>query len=400
MRVLIADALPAAAVAELATAGFEVRSDPSLKDATLTQALRDFGPEVLVVRSTRVTAQMLGAAGTLGLIVRAGAGTNTIAVEEAAARGVYVANCPGRNSAAVAELAFGLMVTADRRIPNAVRDLRRGLWRKKYYASAHGLAGRTLGLLGLGGIGMEMVRRARGFAMPVIAWSRSLTPARASELGVTRAASPLDVARADVVSVHVALCDETRHLVDAEFLSTMRQGAILINTSRGAVVDQDALLHAVRNRDLRAGLDVFDDEPAGGEGVYSGPLQAEDHVFVTPHIGASTSQAQEAVASEATRIIRAYRDDGNVPNCVNLCEGSPATHMLVVRHKDEVGVLAGVLDVLRGAEINVQEMENIIFAGARAAVARIRLDRSVGDPILDRIRNFEQVLAVSLVELQ
>lgn len=400
MRVLVADRLPASALDELAAAGFLVHSDAGLSGSTLTTAMREHDPEILIVRSTKVTAEALDAGASLGLIIRAGAGTNTIAVADAASRGIYVANCPGKNSAAVAELAFGLMVAADRQIPNAVRDLRAGRWRKKHYAAARGLAGRKLGLLGLGAIGLEMVQRAAGFDMPVIAWSRSLTPQRAAALGIGYAATPLEVAAADVVSVHVALCDETRGLVDRRFLEAMAPGAILVNTSRGAVVDQTALLDHVKHRGLRAGLDVFADEPSGGEAEYEGPLRNEEHVFVTHHIGASTAQSQEAVAAEAVRIARSYREDGEVPNCVNLCASSPATHLLVVRHRDEVGVLAGVLDRLRVAELNVQEMENIIFDGARAAIARIRVDGSINAQTLASIRDADCVLAVSVVELQ
>lgn len=400
MRVLVADSLPRTALDALSGAGFVVHSDPALGGGDLLAALRNIDPEVLVVRSTKVPEAALDAGASLGLIVRAGAGTNTIAVPEAAARGIYVANCPGKNSAAVAELAFGLMIAADRQIPNAVRDLRAGQWRKGHYSKANGLAGRRLGILGLGSIGLEMARRAAGFEMPVVAWSRSLTKARAKALGIKFAAHPREVAAADVVSVHLALCPDTRGLVDAAFLSAMHPGSILINTSRAEVVDEAALLAAVRGHGLRAGLDVFDGEPSGAQGTYEGALRHEDHVFVTHHIGASTTQSQEAVAAEAVRIVRAYRDDGAVPNCVNLCEASPATHLLVVRHRDNVGVLAGVLEVLRAAELNVQEMENIIFDGARAAIARIRVDGAPGPATMDLIRGAEHVLAVSLVELQ
>ena len=180
--------------------------------------------------------------GALKLVVRAGAGYNTIDVAAASRRGIYVSNCPGKNSIAVAELAFGLILALDRRIADNVISLRQGQWNKTEYSKARGLYGRTLGLIGVGRIGREMIPRAKGFSMPVVAWSRSLTPAEARELGVEYAASPVEVARrADIVSVHLASNAETRGRIDAEFFEAMRQGAYFINTSRAELVDPVAL---------------------------------------------------------------------------------------------------------------------------------------------------------------
>ena len=399
MHVLIADSLPSTALDRLNGAGFDVTFEPNLAGDALRDAIRRLEPEVIVVRSTRLSEEMFRESRNLGLVVRAGAGTNTIDVAAASALGVYVANCPGRNAAAVAELAFGLLIAADRQIPNATRDLRNGVWAKKKYAKAAGLHGRTIGLLGLGSIGREVAIRAHAFGMNVVAWSRSLTDEAALELGVARASTPLEVARqSDAVSVHVALTDDTRELIDREFVAAMKPGGIFVNTSRGGVVNEEALAWGVRERGLRCGLDVFADEPSGSE-PFESPLVDEELVFGTHHIGASTEQAQEAVALEAVRVVEAYRDTGDVPNCVNLCEQSPATHMLVVRHKDEVGALAGIFDLLRAAEINVQETQNIIFDGARAAVARIRTDRAPNDDLLAGLRSSESVLAVGVIDL-
>ena len=178
-------------------------------------------------------------ASKLSLIVRAGAGVNTIDVEAANQRGIYVTNCPGKNSAAVAELAIGLLIACDRRIVSATNDLRSGQWRKKEYGKARGLRGRTLGIIGVGMIGKEVIRRAHGLGMQVVAWSRSLNEALAAELGVTYCASPLEVAQcSDAVSIHVAAAPETNKLVGREFLDAMKNGAILINAARGEVVDR------------------------------------------------------------------------------------------------------------------------------------------------------------------
>ncbi len=397
MKVLIADRLPEASVAELRDAGFDVTSDPALAGDALAASLGRLKPEVLIVRSTRVEVAALEAAPELGLIVRAGAGTNTIDVAAAADRGVYVANCPGKNSTAVAELALGLILSADRQIPNNVRDVRAGVWAKKKYGAARGLCGRTLGVVGFGAIGSEVAKRARAFGMQVIAWSEVYLD-DGSSTGIRRVDELIDIAReADVVSVHLPLTPETRGLIDRTFVETMKPGAILVNTARGGIVDEEALAWGLENRGLRAGLDVYDDEPRAGDSTFDTPLARHDLFFGTHHIGASTDQAQEAVAAEAARIVTAYRDRGEVPNCVNLCEHSPATTMLVVRHRDEVGVLAGVFDALREARINVQETENIIFEGARAAVARILVDAEPPADVLAELTASPSILALSTV---
>src|SRR5262249_377942 len=190
---LIADKFPDAGQADLVRIGCEVVYESDLKDSDLVQAIRSGGADVLVVRSTRVTGEMLEA-GRLSLVVRAGAGYNTIDVQTPSACGIYVANCPGNNSIAVAELAFGFILALDRRIPDNVADLRQGRWNKKEYSKARGVFGRTLGLIGLGRIGQEMVQRGRAFGMPVVAWSRSLTSQRAHDLGVEMKQSPVEVA--------------------------------------------------------------------------------------------------------------------------------------------------------------------------------------------------------------
>jgi D-3-phosphoglycerate dehydrogenase / 2-oxoglutarate reductase len=400
MRVLVADKFEKSGLDGLAAAGCEVLFEPDVSEDALTDRIGASSAEVLVVRSTKVTRAMLEA-GRLSLVVRAGAGYNTIDVDAASERGISVANCPGKNSIAVAELAFALILALDRRVAENVADLRRGVWNKKEYGRAKGLFGRKLGLLGMGGVGREMVPRARAFGMPVAAWSRSLTPEAAAALGVERRDSPRDVARdADVVSVHVALKPETKGMIGQDFFAAMKPGAFFINTSRAEVVDQAALERAVRQKGIRAGLDVFAGEPAGGAGAVDDPIFQLPGVIGTHHIGASTDQAQEAIAAETVRIVREYSKNGRAPNVVNLARKSPATHLLVVRHLDRVGVLATVFDALKEAGINVQETENIVFDGARAAVARIQLDQPPTAKTLDGIRRSTgDILEVSLLEL-
>src|SRR3954452_15492320 len=397
MKVLVADSFEQSGLDGLRAAGCDVVYDPALAGDTLAAALGDTRAQVLVVRSTKVTAPMMDA-GHLSLIVRAGAGYNTIDVAHASERGIYVSNCPAKNAIAVAELAFGLILSLDRRIPDNVAALRAGAWDKNEYSKAQGLYGRTLALLGVGSIGQEMIRRAAGFGMNVVIWSRRfdgqqrpMTDIEAREMGVESALrsialdlapTPADaVAHADIVSLHVALGPETRGLVNASLLAKMKPGTIVINTARGEVVVYAALAAAVRERGLRVGLDVYANEPSSATAPFTDDLVALPGVYGTHHIGASTDQAQEAIAAETVRIIRSYKETGRVPNVVNLARRTPATHMLVVRHKNVPGVLAHVFNHLRQADLNVQETENIVFEGAEAAVARINLDGAPGPDV-------------------
>lgn len=400
MLVLIADKFEQSGVDGLKAIGCEISYQPDLKDDTLVSAISAAQPDVLVVRGTKVTEPML-AAGPVKLVVRAGAGYNTIDVAAASRRGIYVSNCPGKNSIAVAELAFALILALDRRIADNVTSLRRGEWNKKEFSKARGLYGRTLGLIGVGKIGQEMIPRARAFGMRVIAWSRSLTPEGAEQLGIDYEATALDVARqADVVSVHLALKPDTKGLIGSEFFSVMREGAYLINTSRGEVVDQQALVQAMRTRAIRAGLDVFTNEPTSATAEFADEFAREPGLYGTHHIGASTDQAQEAIAAETVRIVREFKETGNVPNVVNLAQQTPATHRLVVRHLDRPGVLATVLETLKAEHINVQEMENIVFEGAEAAVARINLEKPPSGKTLERLAaETSDIIELDLLEL-
>ncbi len=352
------------------------------------------------MRGTEVTKPMLET-GHLSLIVRAGAGYNTIDVKAASQYGIYVANCPGKNSAAVAELAFGLLLALDRRVVDNAVDLKRGVWNKKEYSKARGILGSTLGLIGVGGIGREMIPRARAFGMPVVAWSRSLTEEKARALGVEPRRTPEEVAAAaDAVSVHVALKPETRGLIGEKFFAAMKPGALFVNTSRAEVVDQAALERAVSEKGIRAALDVFNEEPTGGSGEVRAPIFDLPAVIGTHHIGASTDQAQEAIAAETVRIVREFERTGRAPNVVNLARQSPACCILVVRHYNRVGVLASVFDELRRAGINVSETENVVFEGANAAVVRIHLEKAPAESILDSIRKSSYyIIELSLVTL-
>jgi D-3-phosphoglycerate dehydrogenase len=299
-------------------------------------------------------------------------------------------------------MVWGLILASDRRIADQTSDLRAGKWNKKEYSKAHGLYGRTLGVIGVGQIAREVIERAKAFGMRVVAWSRSLTQAAADELAIERADSAVAVARAaDVVTINVAATDQTKHLVNPEFCDALKAGATLINTSRGSVVDEAALIKAMNEKGVRAGLDVFTGEPASASGEFRSQLASHPNVTGTHHIGASTDQAQDAIAAEAVRIVRVYKQTGEVLNMVNRCAKSPATRLLVVRHRNRPGVLAHVIGEIGKAQINIEEMENVIYQGAEAACAMIRLDGEPPHAVLHKIRSgSDNILSVELTAIE
>lgn len=401
MKVLIADKFEKSGVEGLTALGCEVVSDPDLGPETLPGAMKEHDPDVLVVRSTKVPAPVFDAARALALVIRAGAGYDTIDVEAASKRAISVANCPGKNSTAVAELAWGLICALDRKIAQQTMDLRDGKWDKKGYGKAEGLKGRTLGVIGTGMIGLEVIKRAHAFEMPVLAWSRSLDDAKAKDLGVTRATSPMDVAKnADVLTLHVAATPDTKGMVNAEFLGAMKKGAFLINTTRGSLVDEAALIKAMDEKGVMAGLDVYENEPGASDTSFDSALAKHPNVVGTHHVGASTNQAQEAIADEAVRIVRVFMATGEIPNVVNRKTGSEAKRLLVVRHENRPGVLAHVIGRISEAKVNIEEMENVIFQGNKGACAKIRLGDALSREVMTAIEDGSAgVLSVELTEI-
>ena len=371
MRVLLADRLHPLATQALSEAGFDWEMDATLANDTLEEAIKHFNPDVLVVRSTRVSAAHVHAGAALSLVIRAGAGVNTIDLGACSDAGIFVGNCPGRNAVAVAELTMGLMIAIDRQIADNVLDLRAHRWNKKRFSQADGLKGKTLGLLGMGRIGQAVARRARSFDLDVVAWSRSLTPEQADVLGVRYAASPAEVAeQSNILSLHLAATDDTRGIVDRELLASMPDGSVVLNTSRAELIDEEALLETLETRGFRAGLDVFKGEPQEKACAFEHPLAQHPAVYGTHHIGASTTQAQMAVAQAVVESVISFRQTGSVPHGVNLAQRGQRPS-LVLRHLDRVGVLAAVLDIVRGEGRNIQEMDNILFQGGNAACAQV-----------------------------
>ena len=319
LKILFADKFPETQLQQLQDQGHECDLQPDLDGDTLPQAVND--AEVLVVRSTKIKSDTIGAAASLRLIIRAGAGTNTIDKDAAADRGIPVCNIPGKNAVAVAELAMGLLIAIDRRIPENVIDLRAGRWNKKKYSVAQGLMGRHMGIIGLGAIGLAVAERARAFGIHVYVVDK---PDRSAQTRETLAGLGLQTVPdldsmlkvCDIISLHVPSAAETKGMVDAEFVAKLQPGAILINASRGDVIDETALLAAMKEKGIRAGLDVYADEPSAGEGAFSSTLASHPNTCGTHHIGASTDQAQKAVSDGVLEVIEAFVG-GTVMNCVN-----------------------------------------------------------------------------------
>jgi D-3-phosphoglycerate dehydrogenase len=401
MHILFADRLSEQTVTDLEARGHTCVVEPGLSAEDLPDHIK--GYDGLVVRSTKVTKAVFEAADRLVLVIRAGAGTNTIDTDAAASRGVFVSNVPGRNAAAVAELTMGLLLAIDRRIPDNVADLREGRWDKAQYSKADGVLGKTMGIIGLGSIGFAVAERATAFGIRVQAVAKAGRSAyavtRADELGITLCDSLEDlVSSSDIVTLHVPASAETKNLVDADFLGRMKPGAILLNTSRGDVVDELALLAVLDGGSVRAGLDVFADEPSAGQASWDSPLASHPRVVATHHIGASTNQAQRAIAEGVTEIVGAFVA-GEPRHCVNLDNARLGSSTLTVRHLDRVGVLAAVLDRLSAAGLNVQDMQNRVFRGGEAAVAFIDVEGDASDELLTGIRETPHVLGVSKVTL-
>jgi D-3-phosphoglycerate dehydrogenase len=401
MRILFADRLPDKTLADLESHGHECVMEPALTADDLAGRIAGF--EGLVVRSTKVPKDVFDAADRLALVIRAGAGTNTIDTDAAAGHGVFVCNVPGRNAVAVAELTMGLLLALDRRIPDNVADLREGRWDKTTYGKAEGLLGSTMGIIGLGSIGFAVAERAAAFGIRLQAQARSgrsaESLARAEELGITMCETLEElVSSSDIVSLHVPAGPDTKHLVDERFLGWMKPGAILLNTSRGDVVDEPALLAALDAGRLRAGLDVFADEPGAGQGPWESALARHRNVVATHHIGASTNQAQRAIADGVAEIVDAFVA-GEARHCVNLAPHRLGSATLTVRHLDRVGVLAKVLERLSVEHLNVEHMVNRVFRGGDAAVASIDVEGHPSEELLADLRQVPHVLGVTVVEL-
>ena len=394
VKVLIADKFPEPYIQQLKDLNLEVIYFPKLGENDLPEATSEV--DILVVRSTIVNEDTINKSSSLNLIIRAGSGVNNINIPAANKKGIYVANCPGMNAVAVAELAMGLMISLDRRIPDNVIDFRSGKWNKGEYSKAQGLKGKTLGVIGVGNIGKEVAKRALAFEMNVYGKDISrIEGVPIKDFSEMNKLIPL----CDVITIHLPATSQTKNLFNKEMFGYMKPNSLLINTSRPDIIDEDALLDAIKEKNIRVAFDVFKGEPEAKTGEVTSKLQNNPNVYVTHHIGASTEQAQDAVAEETVRIIKDFTTSGVIAHWVNRAKITDAHYQLVVKHFDKPGVLASVLDTIRDGNINVEEIENIIFDGGIAACCTMKLKDAVNAEMLTAIRENKNVLSVSHVAL-
>ena len=313
LKIFVADDVSDTGLAPLRSAGFQVEKRVGLPRAELVEALKD--SDGLIVRSeTKVTADLLDDATSLRVIGRAGVGVDNIDVQAATIRGVVVMNAPDGNTITTAEHTIALLISLARSIPQANSSLKAGRWERKKFIGVE-LQGKTLGIVGLGRIGRVVASRARALGMQIVAYDPFIAPEQARDLEIELA--PLDdvYARADFLTVHTPLTAETRGLINGEVLGKMKHGARLINCARGGLVDEDALYEALSNGSIAgAALDVFSEEPPPQEHR----LLQLDQVIATPHLGASTTEAQEGVAFTVAEQMRDFLLTGALRGAVNV----------------------------------------------------------------------------------
>ncbi|MFZ2324225.1 MAG: 3-phosphoglycerate dehydrogenase [Ignavibacteriaceae bacterium] len=394
LKVLIADKFPDKYIQQMKDLDLEVIYEPKLGEKDLPEAAKDV--DIVVVRSTVVNEETINNSKKLNLIIRAGSGVNNINIAAANKKGIYVTNCPGMNAVAVAELAIGLMISLDRFIPDNVSDFNKGVWNKDKYSKGKGLKGKTLGLIGVGNIGKEVAKRALAFEMNV--YGKDITRiegVQIKDFGEMDQLLPL----CDIVTIHLPATPQTKGLFNKQMFSYMKNGAYLINTSRQDIIVEEDLLEAIKEKNIRYACDVFKGEPESKSGEVSSRLQNNPNIYVTHHIGASTEQAQDAVAEETVNIIKKFVHSGVIDHWVNRAKKTDAHFQLVVKHYDKPGVLASVLDVIRGGSINIEEIENIIFEGGVAACCTLKLKNAASADMLKKISENASVLSVSHVEI-
>jgi D-3-phosphoglycerate dehydrogenase len=394
LKVLVADKFPDKYIQQMKDLNLEVIYNPKLGEKDLPEAAKDV--DIVVVRSTVVNEETIINSKKLNLIIRAGSGVNNINIAAANKKGIYVANCPGMNAVAVAELAIGLMISIDRSIPDNVSDFNKAVWNKDKYSKGKGLKGKTLGLIGVGNIGKEVARRALAFEMNV--YGKDITRIEGVQI---KDFSEMDqlLPLCDIVTIHLPATPQTKGLFNKQMFSYMKDGAYLINTSRQDVIVEDDLLEAIKEKNIRYACDVFKGEPEGKSGEVSSKLQNNPNIYVTHHIGASTEQAQDAVAEETINIIKKFVHSGVIEHWVNRAKITDAHYQLVVKHYDKPGVLASVLDVIRSGQINIEEIENIIFEGGIAACCTMKLQNAATADMLKKISENSNVISVSHVEI-
>ena len=394
LKVLVADKFPEKYIQKMKDLQLDVDYQPKLGEKNLPEAAKEV--DILVVRSTVVNEETINNSKKLNLIIRAGSGVNNINIAAANKRGIYVTNCPGMNAVAVAELAIGLMLALDRFIPDNVADFRKGVWNKDKYSKGQGLKGKTLGIIGVGNIGKEVAKRAHAFEMNV--YGKDITRIEGVQIKDFSEMNQL-LPLCDIMTIHLPATPETKGLFNKEIFSYMKDGALIVNTSRQDVIVEDDLLEAIKEKNLRYACDVFKGEPEAKTGEVKSKLQDNPNVYVTHHIGASTAQAQDAVAEETINIINHFVHSGVIEHWVNRARLTDAHYQLVVKHFDKPGVLASVLDLLRAGSINIEEIENVIFDGGIAASCTMKLKNAASSDMLKKMSENPNVISVSHVQI-
>jgi D-3-phosphoglycerate dehydrogenase len=314
-KVLIADSISPRGIEELSRDNaLDVVLKTGLTEKELVDLIPDFA--AIVVRSeTKVTAKILNAGTSLRVVGRAGVGVDNVEVEAATRRGIVVLNAPGGNTVSTAEHAFSLLLSVARKIPQADASVRSGSWKRKEFEGVE-LYNKVLGVIGMGRIGSELSRRAIAFGMRVIAYDPYLSATRARSLQIELVEELDDLlSAADFISLHTPLTNETRHLVDLARIRKMKRGVRIINCARGGLIDEAALTEALKDGQVAvAALDVFEQEPLPDDS----PLRSVSNLVLTPHLGASTAEAQESVGIEIAQSVRAVLLEGTIRNAVNM----------------------------------------------------------------------------------
>jgi len=337
MKILVADKIAEAGVALLREQGFEVVVAPGSSPEKVLELVRDV--DAIVVRSaTQITREVIQAAPVLKAVGRAGVGVDNIDVDAATERGVIVMNTPGGNTIATCELTFTHLLCTARPIAQADASMKGGKWEKKKFEGTE-LHNKTLGVLGLGRIGSQVARRALAFDMRVLAYDPFLTRERALALGVEKVELDELLPQADFITIHMPRTEATDHMINAESIARMKDGVRIVNVARGGIIDEPALAAALKSGKVAAaGLDVFQEEPLSMDS----PLRGLPNLVMTPHLGASTTEAQEGVGIEVAEAIASVLKGGMVRNAVNMPAGDPET-LKVLRPYIRLGELLGTV---------------------------------------------------------
>ena len=403
-RVLIADKLEAAGVELLTAAGIEVDNRPGLKGDELKAALR--AADAVICRSQpQLTADVLEEPGKLRAIARAGVGVDNIDVPAATRKGIVVMNTPGGNTVSAAEHTVALMMAIARQIPAADAKMKAGGWDRNKFVGTQ-LTGKTLGVVGLGRIGLEVARRATGLDMHVLGFDPFITSERAAELGI-KAAPNLDalLPQVDFLTLHIPLTPETKNLISTREFGMMRKTSRVLNVARGGIIDEKALAEALTNGTIAgAAIDVFETEPTPADN----PLRTAPNCIITPHLGASTVEAQENVAIEAAQLITDFLLRGVVANAVNMATVDRA-ELEGLRHYVDLARRLGLLQAqmaqgpIRRASLTYRgelagKKTKLLTAAFTAGMLEFRLSRGVNlvnAEVTARERGIEIVEATS-----